>query len=561
MKTAGGSAILAEDSTRTAARASRFSYAGPIDVLPADKDPLPAAWVTRLFWIFLALGIAARCLRYFLRFPLWEDECFLCLNFIDRGYLDVITKSLYCHQTAPPLFLSAEFFAARLLGFSELTLRLVPFVASIGALALFAHIARRLLKGTALIVAVAFMAVSYPGIRYAAEAKQYGTDLFVAVALIAMAGEWWRASDRTLWLWLLAAFAPLAIGLSLPSIFVVGGVCTFAGAVLLAEKRWRAIVPVVVFMLAAAASLAAVCLLSRAQSQAELAYMRQFWHKAFPPSLTHPLELAKWLLATYTGELLAIPAGSAKGGSIFTFILCLGGLAAIVKQRLWPLVLLALVPAALQLAAASQWLYPYGGAVKFSQPLAAFICILAGCGAAYLLNLLAARPRVQLPAAAVLCIALAAVGIGSIARDIAFPYKTLSDQRSRAFAQWFWFSGSYEGQVADSWQDFRLNLQPDMFKELTWGPMYYCNERIYRPASRRTINPDLVTSKKPLRVAVYRADRLAFDQVALDSWLSEMRGQYDLLGQETYPVPRMDKRERKLVALEHIDIFSFGPKS
>src|SRR5207253_6653569 len=42
---------------------------------------------------FLLLGLAARCVRYFLRFPLWEDEAFLCVNLIDRDYAG-LTDSL-----------------------------------------------------------------------------------------------------------------------------------------------------------------------------------------------------------------------------------------------------------------------------------------------------------------------------------------------------------------------------------------------------------------------------------------------------------------------------------
>ena len=41
-------------------------------------------WQARLIWGFLILGVVARAVRFLLRFPLWEDECFLAANFIDR---------------------------------------------------------------------------------------------------------------------------------------------------------------------------------------------------------------------------------------------------------------------------------------------------------------------------------------------------------------------------------------------------------------------------------------------------------------------------------------------
>src|SRR5262249_1706291 len=36
----------------------------------------------RLLGLFMILGLAARAIRYYLCFPLWDDESFLCVNFI-----------------------------------------------------------------------------------------------------------------------------------------------------------------------------------------------------------------------------------------------------------------------------------------------------------------------------------------------------------------------------------------------------------------------------------------------------------------------------------------------
>src|SRR5205823_1026952 len=49
-----------------------------------------------------------------------------------------------------------------------------------------------------------------------------------------LAVEWWRRPDRNGWLWALAAVGPLAVGLSLPSLFVLGG-----GGLSLAWPVWR----------------------------------------------------------------------------------------------------------------------------------------------------------------------------------------------------------------------------------------------------------------------------------------------------------------------------------
>jgi hypothetical protein len=73
--------------------------------------------------------------------------------------------------------------------------------------------------------------------RYAAEAKPYGCDLLVALALLALAVEWLRRPDQTRWLWLLAALVGPAVGYSFPAVFMAGGVSVVIGVVMLRMQR------------------------------------------------------------------------------------------------------------------------------------------------------------------------------------------------------------------------------------------------------------------------------------------------------------------------------------
>src|SRR5262245_27169286 len=79
----------------------------PNPELSAEGGLLAARRVNGLLLFFLCLGLAARALRFFLRFPLWEDECFLCVNFLHRDFWQVLEPLQY-HQVAPPLFLWIE---------------------------------------------------------------------------------------------------------------------------------------------------------------------------------------------------------------------------------------------------------------------------------------------------------------------------------------------------------------------------------------------------------------------------------------------------------------------
>ena len=97
--------------------------------------------LARLALALLVLGVACRVGRYALEFPVWGDESFVLVNFLDRDYLG-LTKQLEHGQVAPLLFLWAEHTAYRLLGSSEWSLRLPTLLAGLAALALFWHLAR-----------------------------------------------------------------------------------------------------------------------------------------------------------------------------------------------------------------------------------------------------------------------------------------------------------------------------------------------------------------------------------------------------------------------------------
>ncbi len=196
---------------------------GPLNIpLSVGIDPR-ARRLGQVTWAFIALGLAIRIVRYLVRFPLWPDESFLAANFISSGYLDLLGALGY-HQVAPLLFIWVELLVVKLLGFSEYSLRLFPFLGSLVSLFLFYHLCRRLLKGAPLLLAVAIFAVAYYPIRHGAEVKPYAIDLLVSLVLLTLAVEWWRAPSRSYWLWWLAAGVLFAIGLSFPAVFIAGGI-------------------------------------------------------------------------------------------------------------------------------------------------------------------------------------------------------------------------------------------------------------------------------------------------------------------------------------------------
>ncbi len=188
-------------------------------------------------WLFVGLGVALRLARYAMNYPLWWDEAFVAVNLIRRDYLD-LSRPLDYGQVCPILFLWFELTLVKILGFSEWSLRLFPLFCSVASVFLFHQVARRAVRGAALLLAVAIFATSYHPILHAADVKPYASDLLAALVLLAAVLEWRRSPARSLWIWVLAAVAPIAIALSHPAIFVAaGGIVVLAPAVVRSRCR------------------------------------------------------------------------------------------------------------------------------------------------------------------------------------------------------------------------------------------------------------------------------------------------------------------------------------
>ena len=522
------------------------------------------AWARAEGWTgaFVALAIAVRCVRYFVDFPLWEDECFLGVSLYQRDFLGLLQPLEY-HQVAPVLFLWLEKAMVLLFGFNELALRLPAFLGSLAALALFVHLGRRLLTGPARVFALALFAVSYPATRYAAEAKPYGTDLVVSLALIVLLVEWLRRPGQTRWLIGLVVGCPLAVGLSLPALFTTGAVSGLLLAVMLRRpdvRRWGWWVAYNLALLLSAAVLYRLSI--RPQLQAELGFMSEQWADAFVP-WTSGAAVLKWLVTTHTGSLFAHPVGDKNFGSTVTTILLVAGLVVLARNRRWTVALLLLLPLGLHLAAAAVHRYPYGGHEKFSMYAAPMISVIMGLGCAALLGRRrGAEPSRALGKAGVGALLLfGAIGVGSIATDVITPYKTTADVRQRALARWLWRDGNFDDRTVCIKDDLGQSFSRRTWTDLGWSAMYLCNKYIATPrqlvrAPRPAYAP--VPTPRYLRCVLYRdLGKGDFEQEAFDGWLAGMKAKHRYAGMDRFPLPRHDTRNRRLVTIDYLEIYRF----
>jgi hypothetical protein len=499
----------------------------PLDTAPPGAAPGTArrlAWAT---WAFVGLGVLLRVVRYLMDYPLWWDEAFLAVNFIRRGYLDLL-RPLDYSQVCPILFLWVELTVVKLAGFSEWSLRLFPLACAGASVVVFRHVAGQVVRGVPLLLAVGIFAVSFHPIRHAADVKPYASDLLVALALLAPAFACWRRLDRTRPLWILAAIAPVAIALSHPAIFVAVGIAAALAPTIarVGQRRlWSAYACFVASTMSAFLGL--YLLFTRAQASSTLSTMQVQWTAAFPP-LGDGWALLKWVAAAHTGGMFAYPCGGENGASSLTLLLFLAGAAVLWRRGRTTPVLLCVAPMAVALVAAALRRYPYGGVAHGSparvmQYLVPGICLLASLGAASGLARIRS-PRLQRLTLYAGLMGLVAVGAVPLVLDAAHPYRAMHAQRARQFARRFWPELARGAvPVCLRWD---LGLGAWDAKNLNVA-VYLCNQRIYSPARKPGKTPpwQAVSAERPLRCVLPLADP---GEPRVAAWLDAMRLGYHL---------------------------------
>jgi 4-amino-4-deoxy-L-arabinose transferase-like glycosyltransferase len=509
-------------------------------------------------WVFVWLGVLLRMVTFALNFPLWGDEAFVAVNLISRGYRDLLRPLDYA-QICPLLFLWLELTAVKLLGFSEWSLRLIPTIASVGGVFLFAHIVGRVTRGPARMLAVGIFSMSYYPIRHGAEVKQYSTDLFASLILIALAVEWLRAPQKKRWLWALAAAVPLALALSHPAVFV-GGAITLALAATVWDLRENgALIPFAIYNLAMVGTF--LGLFTSFTSEQESAYLSIFrsnyWAAAFPP-LTQPMKLAGWLAEAHTGRMFAHPFGEARGGSSLTTLCFTVALVALWRRRQFALIVLALGPFGLAFIASVLGRYPYGGSARTMIFVAPMICLLSGLGLAVMIGRLRLA-RARRLAVFTTALGLAMTGIVMLGLKIAFPYKSIPDQNSRAFARSFWTEKALDSQLICVKSDLGLG-----FNRRNWllfrSALYLCNQKIYSPRHRLGggINWDMVSAARPLRCVLY--NEWPENSAACSAWLRQMSERFRVQDRQTFVINASSHRDDGTDVEDRYTIFDFVPK-
>lgn len=518
-------------------------------------EPIGASgprWVERGIWSFVVLGLVLRALRYTQNLPLWSDECFLAVNFIQRGFVELLGP-LDNGQICPPLFLWIERAAVGLWGFSEFSLRLFPLICGLASVLLFERFARLTLRGVPQLLAMGIFAVSVHPIRHAAEAKPYASDLLVSLAMATAAAAWLRERDRSRWLWILLALLPVGLALSNPSVFVAGGLIIGLAAPVWRSDRWADRLALACCALMLGGLFLTIHIgFGGVQSAGAIEGLRTYWSDDFPP-LNDPLRLPGWLLGAISGSMMAYPGGGDRGESAATLLAVVVGASVLIRRRRGALVGCLLAPLGLNLIAATFQRYPFGGEARLAQYAAPAICLLAGAGAWAVWELIRPEGRrnrvlVGMLAALVVC--------GIVPQIVSWrvPYRMVLDQESREFARRFWPELARDAEVACAHLDFHLDDPGRWQGARAW---HLCNQAIYSPQRRRFGGPrlDRVSADRPLRCVVFQGEP---DDSNVAAWLARMRVDYRLQSIKTVEVPAAVGSDDAAV-LETPRIYEFIP--
>ena len=243
-------------------------------------------------------------MAYLRRDVLWLDEAATAQNILERSLSQLLTVPLDYGQAAPKGFLLLEWVVSRTFGTSDLALRLLPFVAGIASLFIFAGLARRLLNRAGALAALLCFAVGYWFLVYSADVHPYGVDLALALGGLLLAIDLRRLGYPARRAWGTATYGALAVWCSTGAMIALAGVGIALGAIAWRERGLRdatlALWPVAAMWGASAGAAALVARLSLSPNEVE--YFRWSLEGSMVPVLWSPAAV-RWLWDAWRSQL------------------------------------------------------------------------------------------------------------------------------------------------------------------------------------------------------------------------------------------------------------------
>jgi hypothetical protein len=215
-------------------------------ILSSLKDILTRIEKTRLAGLLYTCGIAClviaglvlRFRQYLAARSLWFDEAMLAVNIVNRGFGE-FTSRLFYDQVAPLGFLFSEKIVFSFLGAGDLKLRLLPFIAGLVSLPLFAMLAKNHLSKWGTAGAVLIFSISWPMTYYSNELKQYSLDVLFVIIVLLIYDLYLQKRDDSKRLIALALAGMIGLWFSQPLIFILASVGLYELMRLLRARQIR----------------------------------------------------------------------------------------------------------------------------------------------------------------------------------------------------------------------------------------------------------------------------------------------------------------------------------
>lgn len=330
-------------------------------------------------WCLILVAIALRAVRFAHDRALWLDEAYLALNLRDRSF-GHLAQRLDDQQYAPYGFLATMKAFILALGQSEWAYRAFPFVVAILATPMFYALCRRMLRPSAVPWAMLLYAVSFPLLVYAAEAKVYGIDAFVATALVWMASR--HADELSPSLRQFAALGlagAVSVWFSFPACFVLAGIGLSLAAQYAMRRDWRRtgyLALSVVFWLLSFGGQAWL-MFRPADPQLpsrDLGGLQDFYSDNFLPRTLNVADISDWLMHFFATLAGYFTSDVAAGLAVLALVL---GCIPLWKTKRYALLML-LAPIVIGIAVSATRLYPMSD--RFTVFLAPAILIVVAAG-------------------------------------------------------------------------------------------------------------------------------------------------------------------------------------
>ncbi|MFZ1043290.1 MAG: glycosyltransferase family 39 protein [Anaerolineales bacterium] len=321
--------------------------------------------------VLIMLGILLIVRAYVANRPLWGDETSLIADILSNSFAG-LTKPFENEEVAPTGFLFLQKSIALLFGNKDFVFKIIPCAAGITGILFMYKVAKQYLKkGTAYLFALGLFIVSGNLIWYATEAKQYSSDVAVALVLLWIGYKCTEESANSRTFKILAFVGILAQWFSYPAIFILSAIGIGLGLSFLLAKDWKKLFWLGLALVLSIINFAFIYFFFL-RSRSSGSYLLSSWQQYFMP-------MPPWQNPAWFYQMLLLWINNPMGFSNvpLTIILLTVGCVSMFLRK-WQLAIYLVFPCFITLLASGFQKYPFANRLLlFTLPLA-YILIAEG---------------------------------------------------------------------------------------------------------------------------------------------------------------------------------------